>query len=235
MKRRILPLLALLALTISCKSKAVSQVSPKTYYTYDTQGELGSCTLYADRIVFKSPMNSESEKSTNVVNIEKRLDGKHLILHNKQSGQPYGVVSVYTTDQDVLKMNILFSATSLEEVERKWEQESAPAWSPLRERDLYPKVMIDRLEKAPGLDEIKREDLITAMQWRKPLSGMLQQFLEDNEGQRRFMVYRFVEQYRNRKLIELGYNPYKQVVYNLQKQFEGDEEIQKLLNEEIKF
>lgn len=48
--------------------------------------------------------------------------------------------------------------------------------------------MIDQMENAPGLDEIKRDDLIAAMQWRKPLSKMLQAYLEDTEGKRSIMV-----------------------------------------------
>ena len=95
--------------------------------------------------------------------------------------------------------------------------------------------MIDKLEKAPGLDKLTREDLLTAMQWRRPLSEKLQKYLEDTGGKRQFMIYRFVETYRNQKLVELGYNPYKRVTYNFAKQFEGDEEILKLLNEEIRF
>ncbi|MEO0556028.1 MAG: hypothetical protein AAF149_22785, partial [Bacteroidota bacterium] len=56
----------------------------------------------------------------------------------------------------------------------------------------------------------KAEDYIelAALQWRKLLSEKLQLYLEDTEGKRPFMVYRFVEAYRNQKLVALGYNPY---------------------------
>lgn len=73
-------------------------------------------------------------------------------------------------------------------MERKRYEEEAPSWIALTERDLYPKSMIDQMENAPGLDEIKRDDLIAAMQWRKPLSKMLQAYLEDTEGKRSIMV-----------------------------------------------
>jgi len=226
---------ACILLIVACKSQAVLEKQDQVFYTYDSQGELGSCTLFPDKIVFKSPMNSESEKSLTTMTIIKRFDSQHLLLFNERSGQPYGVVSVYTTDDNILKMNRVFSAKTAEEAERKWNEEEAPSWIALTERDLYPKSMIDQMENAPGLDEIKRDDLIAAMQWRKPLSKMLQAYLEDTEGKRSFMVYRFVENYRNRRLVQMGYNPYKQVVYNFEKRFEGDAEILKLLNEEIKF
>ena len=94
---------------------------------------------------------------------------------------------------------------------------------------------MEQLEQAPGLDQLKREDLLTALQWREPLSNKLQKYLEDTNGEGpSYMLYRFVEAYRNKKLVALGYNPYKRVVYNFEKQFNNDPEIMRLLQEEIK-
>ncbi|GAB1858213.1 hypothetical protein MHTCC0001_30500 [Flavobacteriaceae bacterium MHTCC 0001] len=224
---------------ISCKSqngmntKAVDSI--KTWYTYTMDGELQSCTFYKDKIVYKSPIHSESNKSTSTAFIEKILDSVHVIVRNDYKKSPYAVVKATTDKQSVLSMIFITKGVSVEAAEASFINDTIPAWIDLTKQNWYTKEKIDQLEKAPGLDELKREDLLTALQWRKPLGEKLQQYLEDTQGKNKYIIYRFVEQFRNRKLVELGYNPYKRVVYNFKKQFEGDEEILKLLFEDIKF
>lgn len=232
--------IALLLMITSCKAQDTNQPrinldSVQTWYAYNMEGDLGSCTFQGNEIIFKSPIDSKSEKSKSKIIIEKRLSDLYLLVQNEAKNPPYAVLSVRVTNNGVLKMAPVVKGNSVEEVEEQFKNTSVPEWLSLTERDLYTREMIEILEKAPGLDELTREDLLIAMQWRKPLAEKLQKYLEDTGGKRQFMIYRFVENYRNQKLVELGYNPYKRVVYNFAKQFEGDEEILKLLNEEIRF
>ncbi|NAS32716.1 hypothetical protein GTQ40_17175 [Flavobacteriaceae bacterium R38] len=221
---------------VSCKAQnsIENKETPQVWYSYNTEGELGSCTFYKDKIVFKSPITSESEKSVSVTYIEKRLNTQHLIVRNDLKKPPYAVIKI-EKGASILKMSSVITGSSVSSLEESFKENTPPAWMSLIERHWYTKEKTDRLEKAPGLDELKREDLLTSLQWRPPLSEKLQQYLEDTKNERPFMIYRFVENYRNQKLVELGYNPYKRVIYNLHKKFEDDEEIMKLLNEEIKF
>ena len=204
------------------------------WYTYTMSGDLMSCTLYENKMVFNSMLGSDSEKGISEVVLEKRLDSLHFVIRNDKKKPPYAVMSI-RKQGDVLKMAPVLTGNSTTDVEERFLEGQMPNWISLTEQDWYTKEKAAVLDEAPGLDELQREDLLTAMKWRNVLSEKLQQYLEDTGGERSFMVYRFVEAYRNQKLIELGYNPYKRVVYNLYKKFEGDEEVMRLLNEEIKF
>ncbi|WP_422860561.1 hypothetical protein ACOKFD_06910 [Flagellimonas sp. S174] len=221
---------------LSCKAQTpvAEDKAQEIWYTYTMSGDLGSCTIYEDKMVFNSPVGSDSKKGISLVILEKRLDSLHLVIRNDKKTPPYAVMSL-RKQQDVLKMAPVLTGTSVADVEKKFLEGQMPNWISLTEQYWYTKEKIAQMEEAPGLDELKREDLLTAMMWRNALSEKLQQYLEETGGERSFMIYRFVEAYRNQKLIELGYNPYKRVVYNLRKTFANDQEIMKLLNEEIKF
>lgn len=213
---------------------APAQEATELWYAFSMQGEVNSCEVFEDKMVFKAPMDTESDKGVSVVTIEKQLDQGLFIVKNEKKREPYALVSILKED-GLLKMGSAISGSSVEEVETLYQNNGAPTWGSLREQHWYSEEKIAEIQKAPGLDELKREDLLQAMQWREPLSEKLQQYLEDTKGERYHMVYRFIENYRNQRLVALGYNPYKQVVYNLYKQFEGDKEIMDLLNEEVKF
>ena len=219
----------------SCKAPSTGSSNTQVWYAFNNQVELGSCTIYPDRMVFLSPLNTGNEPRETVVFIEKRLDETHLLMRQDDSANPYAVLFLKQKDASTIAMNRLYTGESAEEVLSQFKKEGFPQWKELNNRILYSKAKVDRILKAPGLDELKREDLIASLQWRGALTEKLEQFLEATNNKRPFMVYRYVEMYRNQSLIELGYNPYKQVEYNLQKQFEGDEEILQLLNEKIEF
>ncbi len=206
----------------------------EVWYAYSMSGDLMSCTVYDDKMVFNSLVGSENEKGISVVILEKRLDSLHLVIRNDKKTPPYAVMSL-RKNGEVLKMAPVLTGTSISDVEKRFKEGLMPSWISLTEQDWYTKEKIAMMEKAPGLDELKREDLLTSLRWRDQLSEKLQQYLEEKGAERPFMIYRFVEAYRNQKLVELGYNPYKRVPYNLHKQFENDEEIMRLLTEEIKF
>ena len=228
-------------MVLSCKTQGniqqnINKNDVKTWYFFSSEGELGNCTFYDDKIVFKSSVNSNNNNDTTTLFIEKRLDNQYLIVRNNDRKPPYAIISIEITDRSILNVaSTTITGTSIDEVEEKFNKNPIPIWVDLTGRDCYTKKQIDQLEKAPGLDELTREDLLTSLQWRQPLSEKLKAYLEDNGDNGRFRIYRFVENYRNQRLVELGYNPYKQVTYNLYKRFKEDEEIMRLLNEEIKF
>ena len=224
------------AIMLSCKAQSVKTNGEglQTWYTFDRQGEIGSCTIYENKMVFNSLLNSENEKGVTEVIIEKRLNDGHLIIRNDEKSPPYAVISL-DSDRDVLKMTPMIAGTSVSEAEKNFKEAKISQWISLKGQEWYSKTKMKELENSPGLDKLTREDLLASLQWREPLSEKLQQYLEDANGERAYMIYRFVENFRNQKLVALGYNPYKQVVYNLHEQFKDDSEIMALLTEDIKF
>jgi hypothetical protein len=221
---------------ISCSSpkSTVNATQNQRYFAFNSEGDLISCELRQDRLVFNSLMNSESDKGISIMAIEERIDQTHWVVKNEQKTPPFSVISV-RTEENFMGITPLITGESASKVARKFKEEDIPIWRSLFERRWYSQSKIDALKKAPGLDEIKREDLIAALDWRKSLSKQLKSYLEDNGGNGSFRVYRIVEEYRNQRLVEMGYNPYKRVSYNLQKRFENDKEVMRLLNQEIKF
>ena len=123
----------------------------------------------------------------------------------------------------------------METVLEKYENQEVPAYATLFSRLLFTRAKLNTLKNAPGLDQITREDLIASLQWRQDISHALKSYAEDNPDMQQYRLYRMVQNYRDQKLFLMGYNPYKEVVYNWEKQFAGDDEVIKLLTEPISF
>ena len=64
---------------------------------------------------------------------------------------------------------------------------------------------------------------------------MLVAYAKDNGEIPFYRLRRWVDAFRNQKLIRLGYNPHKQVAYNWHEQFKDDPDVMRLLNEPINF
>jgi hypothetical protein len=229
-------------LCTACKAQNISNTIkdeiPQEWFVYATYGEKNSWTLHNDKMIFKSPWNTENPKGIDTVDIytQKGLPANHIVVRNNRKKEPYAIIRIVkAADHKKIAMTPIVSGMSIQEVVEKFKTEEIPSWIDLTQRYWYHKEMIVALDLAPGLDEVTAKDMLTALQWREPLAEKLQAYLEDTQGARSHMIYRFVEQYRNQRLIELGYNPHKQVIFNLEEQFKDAPEVLKLLKEEIKF
>ena len=100
---------------------------------------------------------------------------------------------------------------------------------------MFSETKTKELDQAPGYDEVTREAMLGALSIRKEITPILKQYMMDNPDTKSWRMYRFVELKGQQKFIELGYNPYKRVPYNFEKQFEGDEEIIKALTTPMSF
>ncbi len=199
-------------------------------------GEVRSATFSENTIIYQDVDRPPSPKTTDTVLIKKRLDAAHCIVFNGRKRPPYALIRMKeNVPKGTLKIDVLDKGVAIDSLDLIFEKKSFPSWTDLMAQQWYSASTLARLKQAPGLNEIKRQDMLTALQWRKALSEKIKAYLEDTGGARPFMIYRFVENYRNHKLVELGYNPYKRVPYNLQEQFKNDKEILRLLNEEIQF
>ena len=242
LKTHLVLLISITILCVTCKAQHISN-SIQTdiegeWFVYATYGEKNSWTLHNDKMIFKSPWNTESPKGIDTVDIytQKELPSNYFVVRNNRKKEPFAVLEIVkAADNKKIAMTPIFSGMSIQEVVEKFKTEEIPTWIDLRQRYWYSREVITALDSAPGLDEVTAKDMLTALQWREPLAEKLQAYLEDTQGARSFMIYRFVEQYRNERLIELGYNPYKQVIFDLETQFKEAPEVLKLLKEEIKF
>lgn len=226
----------------SCKSQnrtvEESSNTPKEWFGYNMYGDKNSMTIYTDKMVFKSPWDTKSAKAIDTIYIQrnKELPKNHVMIQNQRKKEPFGILKMMeSADGKKIALIPLVSGMNADEVLQKFKVETLPSWIDLTKQTLYSAEMIEKVDAFPGLDEVTAKDMLTALQWREPLGIKLQAFLEDTKGARSHMIYRFVDQYRNERLVELGYNPFKQVIYNFEEQFKDDPEVLKLLKEEIKF
>lgn len=150
-----------------------------------------------------------------------------------QKKVPFGLLQI-TLKDNVLSITTLDKGNSVQELKTK-HKKSEYTWQQLLAKDWYQKDVIAKLNKAPGLNKISSKDMREALTWRKELTPLITQYLKNTKNTRPYMVYRFVENYRNKKLVQLGYNPYKQVVYNFSEQFKDDPALVKMLTEPITF
>ncbi len=242
LKTHLVLLVSITILCVACKAQHISNSLQKDiegeWFVYTTYGEKNSWMLDNDKMIFKSPWNTERPKGVDTVDVytQKELPPYHIVVRNKRKKEPYAILKIKkTAGGEKIGMTPIVSGMSIREVVGKFKTEEIPSWIDLKQRYWYSQEMIMVVDAMPGLDEVTSEDMLTALQWREPLAEKLQAYLEDTQGARSHMIYRFVEQYRNERLIELGYNPYKQVVFNLEEQFKDAPEVLKLLKEDIKF
>lgn len=167
--------------------------------------------------------------------IHKRFDEKTFIVQRKGS-EAYGLMqrTIIIPDSIALVDGSL-GGESIAEVEEKFKANKIATTSIWNQQMIFSRARLNQLLAAPGLDQITRKDLITALNWREEIGDNLKAFMEANPDMSPYRLSRFVENWRNQKLVTLGYNPYKQVVYNWEKQFEGDEEVIQMLTQPISF
>ncbi|MEL6975891.1 MAG: hypothetical protein AAGL29_10915, partial [Bacteroidota bacterium] len=146
--------------------------------------------------------------------IRKRLDEKTFIVQHNGS-EAYGLMqrTIIVPDSIALVDGSL-GGESVKEVEDKYKAKQIATTSIWNQQMLFSRARINDLLEAPGLDKITREDLITALNWRGEIGDKLKNYIEDNPDMSPYRLSRLVENWRNQKLVTLGYNPYKQVVYN---------------------
>ena len=210
--------------------------TPTKWYTYTQPGELMYFTAYSDRMVVEriSEHDKYAEPKLRTVKIVKQIDENHYVIENKKK-DGFGLLKkVFSSNGQVLDVNYPVEGKTIKSIEEQFSR-GVPIWKSLEGIRFYTKEKFKEIKSLPGLDKISREDLIASLEWRKLIGGKLEAYLEDSDGSKPFQIYRFLEAYRNKRLIELGYNPYKMVAYNFEKQFAGDDEVIKLLTEEITF
>ncbi|GMN08944.1 hypothetical protein MTsPCn9_06000 [Croceitalea sp. MTPC9] len=213
-----------------------SLIAPIKWHSYTQPGELMYFTEYKDKLVIerRSEGDNYAEPRLKNIMIVKRIDDSHYIVEEEDKEGFVLLKKVMSANNQVLDISFPIEGKTVENVGEQFEN-GVPIWKSLEAIRFYSQEKFQEVKKLPGLNEVKREDLIKSLQWRKPLGEMLEAYLKDSDGSRPYQIYRFLEAYQKKKFVELGYNPYKMIAYNFEKQFAGDEEIIKLLTEEITF
>ncbi|BFP43313.1 hypothetical protein FGF1_41580 [Flavobacteriaceae bacterium GF1] len=213
-------------------------VIPKTLYVFGSYGDLNRYNEKESLFLITEERELYDENA--VLRVDTILIKERIDYHNYIIARP-GRASLGLLQRDVVIPDSIYVAStyiegkSVEEVKKKFKDAPKQPWFSLLNRQLFTKAKMEKMKEAPGLDEITRKDLLESLSWREAIGKELKAYLDSNPGMSPNRIYRMVENYRNQKLVLLGYNPYKQVVYNWQKQFDGDEEIIKLLTEPISF
>lgn len=99
----------------------------------------------------------------------------------------------------------------------------------------YSAKRLEAIKSAPGLDVISGEDLLVALQKRREMIPLLKKYMtkQSSADQNPYAIYRLAEPLLQREFIALGYNPYKEVIYNFEETFKNNTEIMTLLLEEF--
>ena len=232
-------ILAFFALTSnSLAQQDVEKEFPQKAYGFDRNGDVRSMLEMEDMFISKEErelIDEYDQIRMDTLVIHKRV-GEHDFIIGRSNMPGFGVLH-----REILEPGevAVFSATiqgkTVEEVEAKYQSKEYSSHAKLQIQHMYSSSKKAEIEKAPGLDEITREDLIKSLSWRAELGETLKALLKENPETPRFRLRSMVETHRNQKLVLMGYNPYKQVVYNWEKQFEGDEEVIQLLTQPISF
>ncbi len=173
------------------------------------------------------------EAMTDTVFIVKKLPHQMAIL--KRANNKFALVrNSFKEDGDQMYTAILETSDSIASILDNFMSYEIPKATELvNSRVLYSQAKIDRIERSPGLDEITAVHLTEALNKRKEIGVLLQQYIEQNPKMSKnpYAVYRLAEPFLQREFLRLGYNPFKQVSYNFEEKFKDYPEVLKLLNE----
>ncbi len=202
------------------------------WYSYTNDFSIRE-TVFIDGLWINTVTNPYVEDSKPRVDTSyfKKLKDNYYLLSRLRAKQK--VVTKIMVDSLKTTMTIQFVAQGKDEAVLLDTYQSIPEspWTTLQEVKAYSKVRFDELKSAPGLDKISREDVIRSLKVREKISPMLLEYVKANPDEGKYRVFQMVNDYRNKVLVEMGYNPFKMLKGNPMKRFENDEEIMKLLNE----
>ena len=219
-------------------SVSASAQENSTWYAYGMEGDKQKITEYKDIITYQSVQEEESPYPARVdtVFIEKRInDSIYIVTNRTREGAVALMASRWLHDGDVKSIGIYYPTDDFDSLEPLYKEKGLPAWQELTRRWVFSEAKTKELDQAPGYDEVTREAMLGALSIRKEITPSIKEYMTDNPDTKSWRMYRFVEVKAQQKFIELGYNPYKRVAYNFEKQFAGDEEIIKALTAPISF
>ena len=219
-------------------SQESQQEFPKTLYTLSQYGPVSRYdeTENSFLITEERELIDENDRiRVDTIFIKKRIDNADYIVARPRRKELAVMRRTEAVQDSIYLMGPILEGLTEEEVLEKYQNQEIPLYAALFSRVLFTKAKLAVVQNAPGLDEITRKDLIASLQWRESIGEALKSYAEDNPDMQPHRLYRMVQNYRDQKLFLLGYNPYKQVAYNLEKQFEGDDEVLKLLTEPVSF
>lgn len=217
---------------------SVSSQENSTWYSFAQGGDKTKITELQNAMLYEQVREEESPYPARVdtVGIVKRLNDSTCIITKKTREGDFALMASSQLHNGTIKsIGIYYPSETAEAVESAYNEKGLPSWSELTTRWVFSEVGAKELEKAPGYDEVTREAVLTALSVREEISPAIKSYMEAHPNTQSFRMYRFVESKGQQKFIELGYNPYKPVSYNFEKQFEGDEEVIKALTEPISF
>nr|WP_298789884.1 hypothetical protein [uncultured Allomuricauda sp.] len=232
-----LPLATLvMGFSIMCRAQAPSDIDvdfPKQSFLFNSYGD--KVTFIELQDMFLSiEEREEQEPRIDTIRIVKRLSENDFIITERSNRFALMHREILVPDS-IVSMGAAIEGKSVEEIESAYKKSGIPSYAPLRVRYAFSAPKIAQMEKAPGLDKVKREDLIASLSWRPEIGDMLKVYLEQTGDGQQFRIMQMVQNFGKKKLVDLGYNPYRQVVYNWHKQFADDEEVMQLLDEPISF
>lgn len=209
-----------------------------TWYSFSLQGDKTKITELKDILLYEEVKEEGSPYPARIdtVDILKRLnDSTYIVFKPNREGDFAIMASAWLQNGGVKSIGIYYPSETLETAESIYDETGLPEWKELTTRWVFSEEKVKELENAPGYDEVTRDAILEALGIRQRISPYLKAYMKDFPETKPFRWYRFVEVKAQQKFIELGYNPYKQVPYNFEKQFEGDEEVLKALTEPMSF
>ena len=208
------------------------------WYSYALGGDKTKITELQDVLLYEQVREEESPYPTRVdsVGIVKRLNDSTYIITKKTREGDFALMASSQLHNGAIKsIGIYYPSETADVVEAAYSENGLPSWKALTTRWVFSEAGAIALENYPGYDQVTREAVLEALSVREEMSPAIKLYMEAHPNTQSFRMYRFVESKGQQKFIELGYNPYKPVSYNFEKQFEGDEEVIKALTEPISF
>ncbi|MFP2997833.1 hypothetical protein ABN763_18110 [Spongiivirga sp. MCCC 1A20706] len=224
---------------VSCQAQNTIKTVPDSiatiqgkWFTYNINYQVVESVLN-DNMWIATTKDYNNESSTPQVDTSyiKKLEGKHYLI--SRLGWKRKTVAKFELANNGSVLNVTPVVQGEDEaiLLKTYKNETEKPWNALQTMQLLNAARFEQLKNAPGMDEMTREDMIKSFEARKEISPMIIEYMKANPDAGRYRIQRMVNDYRNKVMIKMGYNPFKMLKGNPYKRFENDTEIMKLLNE----
>ena len=121
-------------------------------------------------------------------------------------------------------------------VEKAYQSLDDNKYKEMMANTFYSEDRMKEIMQMPDLGSLTKEDLLTTIKYVQSHTELLNSFINEHADQRvRFLVSRAAENLKNRKFIELGYNPFKYTEPYFMDKFKDDPDLEKLNEQSVHF
>ena len=149
----------------------------------------------------------QKDKDTPIFDSKVNGSNYQIVGYSEDENRYYGGEFFFSEQAGELK--VIQMRAPNESVEEAYQKLDENKYKPLMSKTLYSKERLEEINALPPLKDITKQELIETIKHVQSFGPMMEDFMNhDTNSRARFMIVRAAEHLREKKFIELGYNPF---------------------------